>query len=201
MLAYGTAEGGGDWQVWRLRDVATGKDLPDELAHIKYYRPVIVPGGVYYSRFPAPPPGNELTVSRPRLQGLLPRLGTDVAPTRVVYERPDQPTWQFELATTDDGRYLVISIGDGQVGDSGMEQIVLYDIAHGDVRTVHRGHFDDEYVFLGNRPDALLPDHHRRAEEAHHRDRHATPAATLEGDRARGANALDDAASSATSSS
>src|SRR5262249_43497821 len=61
-LAYGLSIGGGDWHKWRIRDVATGKDLPDELEHIKYYRPVFTRDGtgLYYSRFPAPPAGKEL---------------------------------------------------------------------------------------------------------------------------------------------
>jgi prolyl oligopeptidase PreP (S9A serine peptidase family) len=38
-IAYGLSIGGGDWQKWRVRDAASGKDLPDELEHIKYYLP------------------------------------------------------------------------------------------------------------------------------------------------------------------
>ena len=76
LLAYGTAEGGGDWHVWRFRDVDTGKDLPDQLANIKYYEPVIVPGGVYYSAFPTPPKGQELTVSDHDCKVFFHKLGT-----------------------------------------------------------------------------------------------------------------------------
>jgi len=51
-LAYGLSIGGGDWQIWHVRDVATGKDLPDELDHIKYYHPEFTRDGtgLYYSR-------------------------------------------------------------------------------------------------------------------------------------------------------
>ncbi|MDB6083505.1 MAG: prolyl oligopeptidase Serine peptidase family, partial [Gammaproteobacteria bacterium] len=31
LFAYALSEAGSDWQVWRIRDVATGKDLPDTL--------------------------------------------------------------------------------------------------------------------------------------------------------------------------
>ena len=31
LFAYALSEAGSDWQVWRVRDVATGKDLPDTL--------------------------------------------------------------------------------------------------------------------------------------------------------------------------
>ena len=58
---------------------------------------------------------------RSRLQGLLPPHRHAGRPaTSWCYERPDHPTWQFELTVTRDGRYLVITIGDGQVGDRGV---------------------------------------------------------------------------------
>ena len=45
--------------------------------------------------------------------GFFYRLGAAPQDDPVVYERPDQPSWQFEPAVTDDGAYLVITIGDG----------------------------------------------------------------------------------------
>ena len=35
-LAYGIAAAGSDWNDWKVRDVATGKDLPDHLKWIKF---------------------------------------------------------------------------------------------------------------------------------------------------------------------
>ncbi len=154
VMAYGTAEGGGDWQVWRLRDLASGKDLPEQLTGIKYYPPVLVPGGVYYSRFPTPAKGTELTAPDRDCKVYLHRLGTPVAEDRVVYERPDRPSWQFELAPTTDDRHLVISIGDGEVGDSGQYQLAVLDVATNHVEMLH-DHFDAEYVYLGDRNGKL----------------------------------------------
>jgi prolyl oligopeptidase len=154
LVGWAMTEGGGDWHVWHLRDVATGKDLPETFSGIKYYRPVIVPGGVFYSRFPTPVAGSELTAVDRDCKVYFHRLGTPVADDRVIYERRDQPTWQFELASTDDDRFLVITIGDGEVGDSGKEQVVVYEIATGTVRVVH-DRFDDEYDYRGSRDGTL----------------------------------------------
>ena len=154
LVGWAMTEGGGDWHTWHLRDIATGQDLPESFGGIKYYRPVIVPGGVFYSRFPTPAPGTELTTPDRDCKVYFHRLGTPVAGDRVVYERRDQPTWQFELDTTDDDRFLVISMGDGEVGDSGKEQVVLYEIGTGTVRTVH-DRFDEEYAYLGSRNGTL----------------------------------------------
>src|SRR5437588_11223675 len=63
LLAYGVSKGGSDWTDWRIRDLATGRDLPELLLWTKYYRPVFKPDGkgIFYSAFPAPPPGQELS--------------------------------------------------------------------------------------------------------------------------------------------
>src|ERR1700680_1219821 len=36
LLAYGLATAGSDWQQWKVRDVETGKDRPDQLDWIKF---------------------------------------------------------------------------------------------------------------------------------------------------------------------
>ncbi|HEX8115586.1 MAG TPA: prolyl oligopeptidase family serine peptidase, partial [Kofleriaceae bacterium] len=158
-IAYGLSIGGGDWQIWHVRDVATGKDLPDELAHIKYYRPAFTRDGtgLYYSRFPAPPPGKELVETDHDCKLYYHRIGTPAASDVVVYERPDHPTWQFDLAVTRDGRYLVITTGDGQVGDRGVELLGYLDLERPGPRpgkpaapTPLVDRYDAEYVFLGN---------------------------------------------------
>jgi prolyl oligopeptidase len=152
-VAYGLSIGGGDWLKWRVRDAATAKDLPDELAHIKYYPPSFTRDGkgIYYSRFPAPQPGKELSETDHDCKVYFHAIGTDVAKDVVVYERPDQPTWQFEPSITRDGRYLVITIGDGQVGDRGVEQIVYLDLTAPRPKPLALvDTYDAEYVFLGN---------------------------------------------------
>ncbi len=152
-LTYGMALGGGDWHVWHVRDVATGKDLPDELAHIKYYEPQLTSDGrgLYYSRFPAPPPGRELSETDHDCKVYFHALGTPVASDRVVYERPDHPTWQFRPYLTEDGRHLVIETGDGEVGDRGQEQIVVLDTKTAGARpTVLIEGLDAEYLFVGS---------------------------------------------------
>ncbi|HEX7842793.1 MAG TPA: prolyl oligopeptidase family serine peptidase, partial [Kofleriaceae bacterium] len=151
-VAYGLSIGGGDWQTWHVREVATGKDLPDELPHIKYYRPEFTRDGtgLYYSRFPAPPPGKELTETDHDCKVYFHRIGTPAAQDTVVYERPDHPTWQFELDVTRDGRYLVITTGDGQVGDRGVELVSYLDLSHPGKPVPVVDTYDAEYRFLGN---------------------------------------------------
>jgi prolyl oligopeptidase len=154
LLGYGTAEGGGDWQVWRFRDLDTNADLPEQLSNIKYYEPVIVPGGIYYSAFPTPPKGQELTVSDHDCKVFFHKLGTPVTSDKVVYERPDQPSWQFKLAATSDDQRVIISIGDGEVGDSRKYQLAVLQVANNEIKVIE-DHFASEYEYLGSRAAKL----------------------------------------------
>ncbi|HET9624333.1 MAG TPA: prolyl oligopeptidase family serine peptidase [Kofleriaceae bacterium] len=152
-MAYGLAVGGGDWHQWRVREVATGKDLPDQLEHIKYYRPVFTHdgAGLYYSRFPPPAPGKELTEPDHDCKLYFHKLGTDPARDPVVYERTDHPSWQFRPEVTHDGKYLVITIGDGEVGDRGQELISYVDLSKPGSKPVPLiDQYDAEYEFVAN---------------------------------------------------
>jgi prolyl oligopeptidase len=157
-IAYGMAAGGGDWQVWRVRDVKTMVDLSDRLSGIKYYAPQLTPDGkgIYYSRFPTPLPGKELSEVDHDCRVYFHAVGTPVGTDVVVYERPDHPSWQFEPHLTRDGRYLVVVIGDGEVGDRGQEQVVVLDLSkRGSKPITLVDQFDAEYVLAGARRTVL----------------------------------------------
>lgn len=113
-MAYGIADGGSDWNVWRIRDVETGEDLPEQLDWIKFSRPAWLPdgSGFLYSRYEEPTGDALLEVNRaPKL--CLHRLGTSQAEDEVVYARPDHPEWSFGARVTEDGAWIVLSIRQG----------------------------------------------------------------------------------------
>jgi prolyl oligopeptidase len=152
LLAYGVSPGGSDWTDWHIRDLSRGQDLPDVLRWTKYYRPFFAPDGkgIYYSRFPAPPPGQELQARDLGHAVFYHALGTDPSTDDRLYERPDHPDWQFEPHLSTDGRWLVLMVGEGQVGDKGLENIYTIDTrqkpAH--VQPIAEG-FDAGYFYVG----------------------------------------------------
>lgn len=158
-LAYGLAAGGGDWATWRIRDLATGVDLPETFEHMKYYAPVFARDGrVFYSRFPAPAAGTELKALDHGHQVYVHQLGRPTSEDRVVFARADQPTWQYDLGLTPDERYLVITIGDGQVGDRGVERVATLDLRAGAKATPKMlvDTFDSEMLLVGGEGTRLL---------------------------------------------
>jgi len=114
-LAYAVAKAGSDWIVWRIRDVATGQDLPDLLDWSKFSSAEwdARGEGFYYGRYPAPSAASALQALNENYQLCYHKLGTPQSADRVVYQRPDQPRWSFSSTVSEDGRYLVIDLRSG----------------------------------------------------------------------------------------
>jgi len=115
LLAYGTSSGGSDWQQWRVRDVASGKDTDDVIDWVKFSSAswAADASGFYYSRYDAPVGDDALKAVNEQHKVYFHRIGTSQAEDRLVYARPDQPRWGFSANVTEDGRFLVISTSEG----------------------------------------------------------------------------------------
>ncbi len=148
-MAWSVAEAGSDWNRWRIRDLRTGKDLPEELTWIKWSAVSWTLDGLgfFYSRFDEPAEGATFQQSNLNQKIFYHRLGTSQADDTLVYQRPDQPQWTFWATVTEDGRYLVIT-----VWEAGEKNLVF-------VRDLARpyampqpliGGWDASYGFLGN---------------------------------------------------
>ena len=114
-LAYGLSVAGSDWQEWRVRDVATGVDLPDRVAWVKYSSTAFDHDGdgFYYSRYDAPAEGRELVVANRDQRLCYHRIGSAQEDDLLVYRRPDQPEWGLWAQVSDDGRHLIINASHG----------------------------------------------------------------------------------------
>ena len=128
LLAYAVADAGSDWDVWHVRNIETGQDLPDAIRWAKFMPAAWAPDqrSFYYLKFPEPKPGQALRDANRSPQLCLHRLGDPQSSDTLVYERPDQPQWMFGPGVTDDGRYLLISIETGDYG----KNLVSYQDLH-----------------------------------------------------------------------
>ena len=110
LFAYALSEAGSDWQIWRVRDVATGKDLPDTLKWSKAgggsWRKD--GSGFYYTAYDPPKEGAALKAANEYEKLYLHRLGTPQSDDELIYTRTDNPGWFVGGAVTDDGHYLII---------------------------------------------------------------------------------------------
>jgi len=114
-MAYGLATAGSDWNEWRVRDVDTGEDRADVLRWVKFSGASWAKdgSGFYYSRYAAPAPGEELQQTNYYQKLYFHALGTPQEADVLVYERPDEKEWSFGGHVSEDGAYLLISIGQG----------------------------------------------------------------------------------------
>jgi prolyl oligopeptidase len=115
LFAYAISKSGSDWTSWRVRDVATGEDLPDELKWVKFSGATWAPdgSGFYYGRYDAPEEGGELKDTNLNQKLYFHTLGEPQVRDRLVYARPDHPKWGFNADITDDERYLILHVWEG----------------------------------------------------------------------------------------
>jgi prolyl oligopeptidase len=152
LLAYGVSVSGSDWTDWHVRNLATGRDLADVIRYTKYYPPSFARDGkgLYYSAFPAPPPGNELSVRDLGNAVYYHAFGTPVAADRKLLEFEGHADWQYQPAVSEDGHWLVVTSGEGEVGDKGVENLYLIDLTASaqPITPVSVG-FHSAYVYVG----------------------------------------------------
>ncbi len=149
-LAYGLAEAGSDWNVWKVRDTATGNDLADELRWIKGSEPAwtLDGKGFFYSRFDEPKKGEEFHATNLNNKLYYHRLGAPQADDVLVYKRPDHPDWGFEPTVTEDGRYLVVTT---YKGTDAKNRVTVRDLAEPLALPVDLiDDLDQEYTLVGN---------------------------------------------------
>ncbi|MFO0855884.1 MAG: prolyl oligopeptidase family serine peptidase [Phycisphaerales bacterium] len=116
-MAYGIAEAGSDWNTWKVRDVATGQDLPDVINWVKFSGASWTNDGAgfFYSRFDEPKNGNALTNENYFQKLYFHKLGTPQSDDVLVYQETDEAKkdWGFGGGVTEDGKYLVINVSQG----------------------------------------------------------------------------------------
>src|SRR5207237_9305049 len=114
-LAYSLSTSGSDWQEVHVRDVNTGRDLPDVVKWVKFSGISWTHDnrGFFYSRYEEPASGNKMTNTNKNHKLYYHRVGQPQSTADLVYGRPDQPDWLFDGAVTDDGQYLIITGSQG----------------------------------------------------------------------------------------
>ncbi len=114
-LAYGLSEGGADWQTLHVRDIDSGKDLPDEIRWVRFSGISWTNDnkGFFYSRYPEPPKGKVLEAALSGQTIYYHRVGAPQAQDALIYARKDLPTWFVGGIVTEDGRYLIVAINKG----------------------------------------------------------------------------------------
>lgn len=150
LMAYGVAIAGSDRSEWRVKNVETGEDLADVLppnrqGGISWLKDN---SGFFYSSFKPTEKGKELKETTFFQKFYFHKLGTPVSEDVVVYERPDNKEYFMGGGVTEDGKWLIISVGKG----TGRENMVYYkDLTKKDSAIMPLiDKLTDDYSFIGN---------------------------------------------------
>jgi prolyl oligopeptidase len=149
-LAYALSSSGSDWMEWHVREVATGKELPDLVKWSKFSGAAWLKdgSGFFYSRYDEPKAGTALTGVNQNQKLIFHRLGTRQDEDTLVYARPDKPDWGFNADVTHDGRYLLVSQWEGTEPKN---RIFVKDLQKPDAKLEpFLNEFDAFYNVLGN---------------------------------------------------
>ncbi|MCI0363361.1 MAG: prolyl oligopeptidase family serine peptidase, partial [Phycisphaerales bacterium] len=152
-VAYGIADAGSDWRKYRIREIATETDLPETIEWVKFSGAswTLDGKGFFYGRYDAPPANADTTEFQAvnKFQKLYyHRVGTPQSQDVLVYHRPDEPDWSFGPTVTEDGRYLIITVGKGT---DDKYRIFYKDLTEPYGLPIELiNNFDAEYSFIGN---------------------------------------------------
>jgi prolyl oligopeptidase len=161
LLGYGVSVAGSDWEEIHVRDVATGRDLPDTLKWAKFTNIAWTKDtkGFFYSRFPEPKTGNALINESTGQTLYYHKLGEPQAQDRLIWQRLDQPEWYVSADVTEDGQFAIIDISQGTDPRNRLSYIDLGDPIHPTVTNEVVplvDAFEAEYHVSGARPGRLF---------------------------------------------
>ena len=106
---------GSDRTEWHVMDTATGKLLPDTLAPNRQgvYAWLKDNSGFYYTGYPPAEKGQELKTTTFFQKLYFHKMGTPQSEDYVVYERPDNKEYFSGGEISEDGNWLIITVGKG----------------------------------------------------------------------------------------
>ena len=85
---YGISQSGFDWHVYKVMDLASRNTLDDTIKWVKVSGVAWCGDGFFYSRYPAPPVGQEKASINENHQVFFHRIGTPQSQDRLIYETP-----------------------------------------------------------------------------------------------------------------
>ena len=107
-VAYALAEGGSDWRKAYVMDVATGKNLNDELSWLKFSGLSWYGNGFFYSCYDAPEAGAELTTKNEFHKVYYHKIGDKQENDELIFVDKEHPLRNCSAGVTDDQKYLAI---------------------------------------------------------------------------------------------
>jgi prolyl oligopeptidase len=125
LAVFGVQKSGSDWTEYRVMDLATKKPLTDRIEWVKVSSIAWRGKGFYYSRYPQPVKGKELSSINENHMVYYHRIGTPQSADELVFSDPKNPQRFHTLQTTEDERFAVLDVSDRGTGKQGNAVFVM----------------------------------------------------------------------------
>lgn len=156
--AISIQKSGSDWTTFKVMEVATKKELTDEINWVKFSGVSWYKDGFFYSSYDAPKEGDELKAKNEYHKLYYHKLGDTQDKDQLVHYFPNHPQRNIYASTTDDERYLLIFYSEGTGGQSLMVKDLKTAKTLTDMNDVVSivNDFNNEHSVIGNFDDKLL---------------------------------------------
>ena len=153
----GVSRAGSDWQEFGVMEVATKTMLPDKLEWVKVSGASWRGDGFYYSRYPAPEKGHELSSANENHQVYFHKVGTPQSADELVFQDPANPQRFNGVGTTEDERFAILEVSDRGKGKKG-NAVFVRDLSKNETmfRPLIGTIGDDTFNVIDNVGDKLL---------------------------------------------
>jgi prolyl oligopeptidase len=115
-VAWSRSDAGSDWQEIHVTEIATKRELPDVLKWVKFSGADWNGDGFYYSRYPAPAKGMELSATNAYHKVYYHKLGDPQEKDVLIFEDKKNPLRYHNVSLTEDLKYLVLYVASGTNG-------------------------------------------------------------------------------------
>lgn len=115
-VAYSIQDAGSDWMEIHVMEIESKKKLPDVLEWVKFTGASWYNDGFFYSRYPEPEDGTELSAANEFHSVYYHKLGEDQSEDRLVYSNADNPKIYHFTGITEDRKYLILYASTGTDG-------------------------------------------------------------------------------------
>ncbi|MEZ4962058.1 MAG: prolyl oligopeptidase family serine peptidase [Saprospiraceae bacterium] len=115
-VAVSRQDAGSDWQKIHIYEVATSKKLDDELEWVKFSGASWWKDGFFYSRYPTPAKGSELSGNNMNHWVYYHKLGTSQAQDKLIFKDEKNPSYYHFGSVSEDDHYYILYQAPGTDG-------------------------------------------------------------------------------------
>lgn len=152
-VAYSVAQAGSDWSNIYVREIASKKELAEELKWTKFSGAAWKGDGFYYSKFDKPEKGTDLSAANKFQKIYYHKLGDSQEDDQLVFEDATNPNLYFGAVVTEDERFLIIYASAGTSGNALYYQD--FTIPNGRISLLVEG-YENNHSIIDNVGDKLL---------------------------------------------